>query len=127
MSNLSFIEAQKKVYKSLKSCYCEAIQDTVYFTSDGLNHLLYHRRRPRNINHRFYRASLISYLVEVITNATSAIKKIEPQFGKDPLWILEHEITAKYKGKKQIVKVILQKKGTGNIHFLSAMCRTKKN
>jgi hypothetical protein len=125
MSQLDFIEKQKLLYKSLKPCYCEAIKETVFFTSDGLNHLLYHRRRPRNINERVYRAALISYICEVIMNATTAVKTLDASFGSDPLWILEHEVSVKHKGKRQIIKVILQKKGAGNTHFLSAMSRTK--
>ncbi len=125
MTSIDFIQAQKAKYKKLQPCYCQAVQETVYFTADGLNHLLYHRRRPRNIKERAYRAVLINYIVEVITNATTATKKIDAQFSKDPLWILEHEVSARYKGKKQIIKVILQKNGAGNTHFLSVMSKSR--
>ena len=123
MSHQDFIDKQKILYKSLQPTYCKVIQDTVHFTADGLNHILYHRRRPRKLTERAYRAALISYLVEVITDATKATKTIDPQFGIDPLWIIEHQVKAAYKGKKQMVKIILQKKGAGNTHFLSVMCR----
>jgi hypothetical protein len=123
MSKEDFIEKQKTLYRNLIPCFCPAIQDTVYFGADGLNHLFYHRRRPRNINERAYRAALISYLVEVLTNVTSATRIFDTaQYGPYPLWILEHEVSTRHKGKRQIIKVILQKKGAGNTHFLSVMC-----
>lgn len=100
MSQQDFIEKQKTFYKTLQPTYCKVLQDTVHFTADGLNHILYHRRRPRKLSERTYRAALISYLVEVITDATKATKTIDAEFGSDPLWIVEHEVKAKYKGKR---------------------------
>jgi len=118
-----FIEKQKKVYKSLKSCFCPALQTTIHFTADGLNHLLYYRRRPRNQQERHYRAALISHIVEVIEQATQAIKEIK---SDDPLivtWSLAHHIRG-----RGMVKVILKQEGAGTVKFLSAMTnkRTKK-
>ncbi len=114
-----FIEKQKKLYKSIKSCYCKALQETVHFTADGLNHILYCRRRPRNHNEQHYRAGLIPHVVEVITNATKAIKNIK---SSEPLiitWSLQGEV--KVNGIRQVVKVILKKESAGRITFLSAM------
>ncbi len=125
MSKKDFIEKQKKLYKTLKPCYCTAIQETVHFTADGWNHLIYHRRRPRNLDERTYRAALIPYLCEVLTDATTATKTIDTQYGPHPLWIIEHQVKALHNGKKQILKLILQKRGAGNTHFLSVMCKEK--
>lgn len=118
-----FIKKQKDLYKSLTPCYCVAIKETVHFTADGLNHLLYHRRRPRNLKERTYRAALISYIVEVITDATTAVKKIDTTVSNDPLWVLQHQVKKDYKGKKQVIKVIIQKRGAGKVIFLSAMSK----
>jgi hypothetical protein len=126
MSTLDFIEQQKLLYKTLQPCYCKSIQETVHFTGDGLNHLLYKRRRPRNKDEQAYRMALVAHIVEVITDATSAIKTIDAKYGLHTLWILEHEIKKKHKGKRQILKVILQSKKAGNTHFLSVMCRYKQ-
>ena len=120
-TDLEFIEAQKTVYKSLKPCYCQAISETVYFTSNWLNHLLYNRRRPRNIKEKKYRSALISYIEEVIKDATAAVKKIDPAISPYPFWILKHQVKATWKSKKQIIKVILVKKGAGKTEFLSVM------
>ena len=115
---------QKKFYKNLKSCYCQILQETVYFNSYGLNHLLYCRRRPRKLLEQYYRANLIKYVVEVIINLTQAFREIK---SKDPLiitWGLQYEIKD-IKNTKQLIKVVLKKKGNGRIYFLSVM--KKKN
>ncbi|MCX6761193.1 MAG: hypothetical protein NTZ84_03790 [Candidatus Nealsonbacteria bacterium] len=119
MPSSSFIENQKKVYKTLQSCFCPAIQETVHFTSEGLNHLLYHRRRPRNHDERHYRAGLIPYLTVVINNSTRAVKEIKSENPLVVVWLLSHEININ--NKRQIVKVILSQKGAGKVKFLSAM------
>lgn len=66
-----FIRKQKKKYKRLKSCYCPALGETVYFTSDGMNHLLYKNRRPRSVNERYYRLGLIRYIILTIKKSKS--------------------------------------------------------
>ena len=120
----NFIKKQKKLYKSLKPCHCPALQEAVHFNATGLNHLLYSRRRPRKLTEQHYRANLITYITEVITSATQAVKALKSQ---DPLivtWSLQHEVRDS-NNLKQVIKVILMKKGAGNIYFLSAM--QKKN
>ncbi len=115
-----FIEKQKKSYKALQPCFCSAIQETVHFTSEGLHHLLYRRRRPRSHNERHYRAGLIPCLTEVIINSTRAIKDIKSKTPLVTTWSLSHEVSIN--NRKQVVKVILTKKGAGGrIKFLSVM------
>ncbi len=118
-----FIENQKKLYRSLEPCYCTAIQDTVHFTATGLSHLLYYRRRPRKFSERVYRAALITHVAEVVSNATTAIKKVDLTISTDQIWVLEHEVKATHKGKKQLIKVILIKRGEGKVEFLSVMSK----
>jgi len=116
----NFIEKQKKLYKKLKPCFCPTLQETVHFNANGLHHVLYYRRRPRNFNERYYRAALISHLTEVISKATHVVQDIK---SKKPLiitWALQYEVNDK-KNIKRVVKVILERKGAGNTHFLSVM------
>lgn len=122
----NFIAKQKKLYKKLAPCYCQAIQETVHFTSEGLNHLLYYRRRPRSYKERQYRASIIPYLMEVIINANQAKQTIETNSPKMIItWSLQHEVKAT-DGKQDLVKVILKKEGAGNVILLSAMKKKRR-
>jgi len=97
----------------------------VHFNTEGLNHLLYSRRRPRGYQERYYRAVLIAHLVDVVMNAKTATQKTTIDGKTIHLWSLEYKIG------NDIVKVILRKVGNGNVHFLSAMKRksgkNKKN
>ena len=115
-----FIEKQKKLYKKLKSCFCPALQADVHFTSDGLHHLLYHRRRPRSQDERHYRAALIRHLAHVIQNSTQAIKEVRNNNPLIVVWELKHGISG-----QGLVKVIVKQEGTGKLKFLSAMAKKK--
>jgi len=122
----SFIEQQKKLYRSLKPCYCPALQETVHFNSTGLNHILYYRRRPRSQSEKHYRAGLIQYLVEVISGATQSVKNIK---STDPVvvtWSIQYDVKDR-NNLQQKVKVILIKEGVGNVYFLSVMQRKNMN
>ena len=119
----AFIAKQIGVYELLKKQphYCPALDTEVHFTADGLNHLLYNRRRPRSKAERRYRAGLIPVLPQVIENSKIAVKEIKSEKPVVVTWALQCEV--KLGGKKQIVKVILQRKGNGRIAFCSAMRR----
>lgn len=107
-------------------CHCPALGETVYFTSVGLNHLLYKKRRPRNHNERHYRMSLIEFLIPVITEANTAVKTIMTTFPKEVItWTLQLEIITAH--KKRVIKIILIKEGAGKVNFLSVMEKNKKH
>jgi len=117
----SFIKKQKQLYKKLKPCYCLALEEVVYFNSNGLNHILYYKRRPRNLLEQRYRAGLIKYIIKVINNSTKAVKDIKRV--KNPsiiTWSLQYKIG------KQSIKVVVVKKGAGRVYFLSVMRMNKK-
>jgi len=122
MGASKFIRDQKKLYKSLRPIYCPILQQTVYFNSTGLNHILYNRRRPRNHNEQHYRAGLIPHISNVISKATQAIKVIKSENPLVVTWSIQHTVKDT-KGIQQTVKVILIKNGAGNVYFLSVMAK----
>lgn len=130
MAQEDFIEKQKKLYNLYKQkpCFCPALQESIHFTSDGLQHLLYNRRRPRSYSQRYYRSALVPAIPQVVENAKTAIKTIKNTNPLVVTWSLQHEI--KLDGKQQLIKVILIKEGAGKIKFLSVMrkkyVKTKK-
>lgn len=120
MEITDFIKKQKEIYKKLKPCHCKAIQEDVHFNSDGLNHLLYKNRRPRSIEEKVYRISLVTYLYVAISNATQA-KEIFFDNPPTRLWVLEW-VNVIDGDKIYRIKVILRKRGLlGRVHFLSVM------
>lgn len=128
MSEPIFIKTQIALYKTFTPCFCPAIQDTVYFTSDGLNHILYYRRRPRKQKERYYRAGLIPHIVAVIQYSNKAVKSIKTDSPLIVIWVLSHEVID-HNRNKQIIKVVLKKEGAGKVKFLSVMRKkyTPKN
>ena len=112
-----FVKRNCALYKKLKECHCPALNETIHFNADGLHHLLYKKRRPRNHKERHARTALIPHIVTVIQRATRAIKELRN--GNVATWALQHRIR-----KGMIVKVILIQRGEGKIFFLSVM---KKN
>ncbi len=121
-----FIKKQIELYKTFDSCFCFALQENIYFNSDGLNHILYYRRRPRKHPEKHYRASLIKHIKNVIENAKVAVKEIKSENPFVTTWSLESKVIDE-DGFDQVVKVILYKKGNGRITFLSVMSnKTKK-
>jgi conjugative element/phage-associated large polyvalent protein len=121
MKASAFIEKQKALYNSLKKkpIHCPALDTEVHFTADGLNHLLYNRRRPRSRAEQRYRAGLIPAISQIVENAKIAVKQIK---STDPLivtWALQCEV--KLDGKIQLIKIILKQEGKGKIKFCSAM------
>ena len=123
----NFIKKQVDIYKNLNKCFCLALQDEVFFNADGLNHVLYYRRRPRKQSEKHYRASLLPYIIDVIENAHIAVERIESENPLVITWSLEHAVVDEG-GFERMVKVILSKKGNGNIYFLSVMSnKTKKS
>src|ERR1700733_15341201 len=120
-----FIKKQKAFYKTLTPCYCQAIGETVRFTSDGLSHLLYKDRRPRFHDERHYRLNLINHLTTIITQATTATKTVAQDDPNCSFWTLKQEVIDN-NGERMMVKVVLRKNGAGNVHFLSVMARRNK-
>lgn len=118
MKQSDFIKQQKKKYKELNPCYCPSLNETVYFTSDGLHHLLYNDRRPRISKERYYRATMIDHVEEVIKNSKQAIRK-DIVNTNTTVWSLDHLIDNA--DRDQIIRVILKKDGKGRLKFLSAM------
>ena len=116
-----YIERQKAFYKSLTPVFCPALQDTVYFNADGLNHLLYVRRRPRSPTERHYRLSLVPHISEVISHATHAAKEIRSTSPLIVLWSLQHHVP-----RVGHITVVIRQAGAGRLYFLSTMKRKSK-
>jgi hypothetical protein len=48
------INEKRAFYKSIVSLYCPILGETVYFTSEGFNHLLFESNRmPRKLSERY--------------------------------------------------------------------------
>lgn len=130
MSNIHDLKKKQRVfYKSIVSVFCPILNDTVYFTSEGFNHLLYDRsnRKPRKISEQFMKLQCLTHAPLVIKKCTviSEIRQIERNIkGKKKSGVhyeLVHEVSP---GEK--IRVIVEKMGTGKYRFLSVMRHGRK-
>ena len=116
-----FIDDKKRLYNTYKSkpWPCPALQEPVYFNAEGINHLLYNKKRPRSAKEQHYRAGLVPFIPVVVEKADAAYKKIESVRELIFTWRLEY--TVKISGRWQVIRVILIKRGNSRVIFLSAM------
>ncbi|OGK10164.1 hypothetical protein A2767_04130 [Candidatus Roizmanbacteria bacterium RIFCSPHIGHO2_01_FULL_35_10] len=119
----------KKFYKSIVSVYCLILNDTVYFTSEGFNHLLYKDfNHPRNINEQYMKLMCLPYVVDVIKNCAliSETRKIKRRVKNKLKDAIHYELVHKVAKNKRI-RVIIEKIGTGKHKFRSIMPHDKKS
>jgi len=63
--------ARLKEYRKWSSCFCPALKEYVYFTSDGFHHLRFEvTGRARSIKEQMYKMGLLPLAIPVIKNAT---------------------------------------------------------
>ena len=119
-------EAYKKYYKTLQPCISPALNEAVYFNADGLHHLLYDekKRRPRNAAERQNRLVLLQYVRGVIASATQAVKLVKSQYPLVVTWSLTHDVIGPG-GQMLPIKVVVIRKGSRRLYFLSVMCKRK--
>lgn len=121
---------QKEVYDSVVSVYCPILSETVYFTSEGFNHLIYEsNRKPRNINEQFLKLKCVCYAPRVIERCkriseTRQVRRIIDGKIKD---VTQYELVHEGIPGGEKIRVIVEKIGTGKHKFHSVMPeRTKK-
>ena len=120
-----YVDRYLKKYKGFKPVYCPALNDTVYFTSEGFNHLLFKRGHRRNDNEIHYRLPLINLIVPALKNCTAASKALVlEEFSKGVktnvmYFEISHTVGRKCPAK---VKVIVRRRGVlGQLAFHSVM------
>lgn len=123
-----FIENQRKYYKKIGSVACPILRETVYFNSDGFEHLLYKgNRKPRKLNERYMKLKCLEYVPEVIKKADviSETRQSEKRIKGKLKKVTFHELIYKIKEGTQI-RVVVEKVGNGKLHFLSVMPHKKR-
>lgn len=119
----SLIDQSRSYYKSIVSTFCPILRDTVYFTSEGFNHLIYESNRaPRSINEQYLKLMCLKDVNDVISNCDSITqlrverRKIRGKKRRVVSYELIHT-----NGKQKRVKVIVERVGNGKLKFRSIM------
>jgi len=57
----------KALYKNIISVFCPILNNTVYFTSEGYNHLLYEDfNHPRRVNEQYMKLICLPYASDIL-------------------------------------------------------------
>lgn len=124
-----FIEKQRKYYKKIKSVVCPILQETVYFNSDGFEHLLYKgNRKPRKLSERYMKLKCLEYVPNVIkkSDVISETRQLKKRVKGKLKEVTYYELTYGITERNQI-RVVIEKVGDGKLHFLSVMPHNKKS
>lgn len=129
MSLKTLIAEQKAFYDSIVSVFCPILNETVYFTSAGFNHLLFKNNRvPRSPAEQFMKLKCLSYVPKVIENCSKKgqirrdRRKVKGKWKKVLRFEIVHEVT-----KGASIRVVVEKIGTGHYHFWSVMPHDNKS
>jgi len=123
------IKEHRKYYKSIVSVFCPILEDTIYFTSEGFNHLIYKTHtRPRKRNEIFMKLMCLKNATEIISKCSviSKTRKIERNVKGKEKEMICHELVYKVKKGKEI-RVVVGKIGSGKLKFVSVMPHNKKS
>lgn len=125
----TLITEQRAFYKSIVSVFCPILNETVYFTSEGFNHLLYENYwKPRTPAEQFMKLKCLIHASKVISKCSkkAAIRqfkrKVKGKWKKGLHFEMIHEVK-----KDAYVRVIIEKIGTGHHRFLSVMPHDNKS
>lgn len=120
---------QKTYYQNIHSVFCPILNERVYFTTNGFNHLIYKKNhKARRISEQYLKLSYLKYATKVLGNCTeiSDTRQISREIKgklKQVIW-LEFVYEVKRDAK---IRVIVEKIGTGGYKFLSIMPHDKKS
>lgn len=118
---------QRRFYKSIKAIYCPVLKHTIYFTSDGLQHLMYkHTREPRSIAEQYMKLSCLTHVPIVITECKEVFEirqtkgRIKGKIRLITRYALIYEVEP-----GSTIRVIIEQVGNGRFTFLSVMPHEK--
>ena len=124
-STEEYVAKFRKKYKALRPIYSKALKGTIFFTSEGFNHLLFKNGHRRPIKVIRSRLPLINLIPPVLIHSETVGKiRIQEERYKG------RKVSATYFEFKKIVgakrptkiKVVIKKRGSlGKLQFLSVM------
>lgn len=123
------IEKQRAYYKSIVSVFCPILQDTVFFSSEGFNHLLYEtHHRPRKSSERYMKLRCLEHAPLVIKkcNSVTETRKLERKIKGKMKQVIQYELV--YEIRKNVkIRVVVERIGSGKIKFRSTMPHDKSS
>lgn len=116
----TLIQEYRTKYDSIGRVWCKVLNNYVYFTSDGKNHLIYKNRKKRNVIEQRYKLRLFPLVIPVIKSATDI--KGWRFSNESAQGDIQHYSLVSNVGKQKVkVRVIVKRTGDGQFNFHSVM------
>lgn len=120
----------RSLYNDAKPVYSPALNENIYFTSEGFNHLIFKApRKERDRSSQMMRFKLVPRAIRLIEHANTfqefeeTIREFEVKTRKKRVKksksVRYWGIIAIFEGRK--IKIILRKIGEGQMHFWSVI------
>lgn len=119
----------KETYDSIVSVFCPILNETVYFSSEGYNHLIYEsNRKPRDIREQKLKLKSFPYVPRVLERCKriSDVRKVKRIIKGTVKEVFQYELIHEASPQMKI-RVNVEKIGTGKHRFKSVMPHTKKD
>jgi hypothetical protein len=111
-----YIKEASEFYSTIEMVFCPILNETVYFNAAGFHHLIWkNKRRLRSFNDCVNRLVYLRYVTEVIANSR-AIYETRTDDNQICRYALAHKVD-----DGVVIRVVLQRVGSGNLTFLSVM------
>lgn len=120
---------QRAFYANIVSVFCPILNDSVFFTSEGFNHLIYESNRmPRKIGEQFMKLKCLSEAPKVISkcHVISDTRQVQRKIKGIYKTVTRYELVHKVR-KDTEIRVIVERIGTGKYRFLSVMPHGRKS
>lgn len=123
-------ENANNLYSKVGKVFCPALEDNVYFTAEGFNHLIYKRRRSeREKDVQMLRFKILPWAIKLVKVTSTfqeydeTLKEVEVKQKKKRVKVTKlvkyWGLIAIIEGRK--IKVIIRQVGESNKHFLSVI------
>lgn len=105
---------RRQWYKSIDKVYRPLLKEDVFFSARGFHHLLYNGLgHARSVKERINRITVLPLAVSIIKTVKNSDKRFLP--GDIEYWALKKRVGI----KKDLITVILRRKGKGRVIFYS--------
>jgi hypothetical protein len=121
------LEKRRRWYKKIGKVYCPALKDYVIFNSKGFYHLRYSNNSLRPIKVQMYKLGLLPLVIPVIKNANEIYKYNKIFIKKEDKEVEYWELRMVVGLQRTLTRVILRRRGSGNITFYSVMKKKNKS
>lgn len=123
------MKQRRDFYKKISFVFCPVLNENIYFTSNGFNHLLYEsNRKPRKLSERCLKLECLKYAPKVLRQSQiqPTVRQVNRIVKGVVKAVFQYGVTYEVQSGRTM-RVIIEKVGNGKMTFLSVMPHDKKS